>query len=157
MAGTTGLIVKDVTGLIGPIIDEMGFDLVDVEFLSDRGRWVLRIYLDKVGGITLDDCASISREIGDLIEVKDVIQHEYVLEVSSPGLTRPLSKEKDFLWAIGKKVKVRMNAPLEDRRNFTGYLRDFQEGILRIEAEDGLFSLPLANMKKARLVSEFED
>ena len=99
--------LKKISYLVEPLIDEMGFELVDIEYLSERGRWVLRIYADKKGGITLDDCARVSRELGDFIDVKDVIQHEYVLEVSSPGLNRPLKKEKDFLRAVGKKVKVK--------------------------------------------------
>jgi len=157
MTGITGLIVGNVTELIKPIIYEMGFELIDVEFLTERGRWILRIYLDKFGGITLDDCANVSREIGDLIDIKDIIQREYVLEVSSPGLNRPLKNEKAFLWAIGKKVKVSLNTPVDSRTNFVGYLREFQKGILRIETESGFFSLPFADIKKARLVSEFED
>ena len=79
----------------------MDVELVDIEYLSEHGRWVLRIYVDQEGGITLDGCARVSREIGDLIDVKDILQHEYVLEVSSPGLNRPLKKEKDF-WFLRK-------------------------------------------------------
>ncbi len=156
-ADVAGVIIKDVTELIGSVIDEMGFQLVDVEFLSERGRWILRVYVDKADGITLDDCANVSREIGDLIDVKDIIDREYVLEVSSPGLNKPLKNESAFLWAIDKKIKVTIHTPFDGRKIFIGYLRDFQKGILRIETESGFFSLTLADVKKARLVSEFED
>ncbi|NIR14915.1 MAG: ribosome maturation factor RimP, partial [Desulfobacterales bacterium] len=94
------------------ILGGMGFELVDVQYLPKYGRWVLRLYIDKEGGVTIDDCAQVSREIGDLIDVKDVIMHEYILEVSSPGLNRPLKKETDFIWARGKRVKVRMAKPV---------------------------------------------
>ena len=157
MAKLADLVVRDVNRLIEPILNEMGFELVDIEYLSEHGRWVLRIYVDSEDGITLDDCARVSNEIGDLIDVNDIFEHEYVLEVSSPGLNRPLKKEKDFLKAVGKKVKVKMINPVKERRNFTGYLKAFQDGMLYIEVRNELISLPLRDVKKANLVYEFED
>jgi ribosome maturation factor RimP len=149
-------VIEEVTRLTEPILDEMGFEMVDVEYLSERGRWVLRIYADKEGGLTLNDCASISREIGDLIDVKDIVAHEYVLEVSSPGLNRALKKETDFSWALGKKIKVRMAYPIEGRRNFTGRLRRFQGGILDLDVQSDRVSLPLGDVEKANVVHEFD-
>ena len=157
MAKLADLVVRDVNRLIEPILNEMGFELVDIEYLSEHGRWVLRIFVDSEDGITLDDCARVSNEIGDLIDVNDIFEHEYVLEVSSPGLNRPLKKEKDFLKAVGKKVKVKMINPVKERRNFTGYLKAFQDGMLYIEVRNELISLPLRDVKKANLVYEFED
>jgi len=148
-------ITEEVSRLIGPVLDDMGYELVDVEYITHYGRWVLRLYVDKEGGITLDDCAQASREVGDLIDVKDIIDHEYVLEVSSPGLNRPLKKEKDFLRALGKKIRVRMSSPVEGRRNFTGTLMRFQEGTLGLEMEDRLVTLPWQEVEKASLVYEF--
>ena len=124
MVGAT-LITKQVADLVQPILDEIGFELVDVEYLSKYGKWVLRMYIDREGGVTIDDCARVSRELGDLIDIKNVIEHEYVLEVSSPGIDRPLKKEKDFIRAIGKKIKVKMAFPINGRRNFSGRLKDF--------------------------------
>ncbi|MBW1829958.1 MAG: ribosome maturation factor RimP [Deltaproteobacteria bacterium] len=144
--------IKKISHLVEPLIDEMGFELVDIEYLSERGRWVLRIYADRKGGITLDDCARVSRELGNFIDVKDVIQHEYVLEVSSPGLNRPLKKEKDFLRAVGKKVKVKMFVPLKGRRRFTGLLKKYQEMNLYLEVDNNLVLLPLQDVEKANLV-----
>lgn len=149
--------IERISHLVEPLIDEMGLELVDVEYLSERGKWVLRIYADKKGGITLDDCARVSREIGDFIDVKDVIQHEYVLEVSSPGLDRPLKKEKDFLRAVGKKVKVKTFVPLKGRRRFTGYLKKYEEMNLSIEVDNNLVLLPLQDVEKANLVYEFKN
>ena len=147
---------RAVTPLIETILDEMGFELVDIEYLSEHGRWVLRIFVDNEGGITVDDCTRVSREIGDLIHVKDHIPHEYVLEVSSPGLDRPLKKEKDILWAVGRKVKVKMERPIKGRRNFTGYVRSFKDSMLYLEVEDGLVTLPWGHVAKANLVYEFD-
>ena len=116
---------------------------------------MLRLYIDTEGGVTIDDCARVSREIGDLIDVKDVIMHEYILEVSSPGLNRPLKKERDFVWAKGKRVKVRMVKPVNGRRNFSGYLKNFEDGTLYVEAEGSLVALPWVEVDKAHLVYEF--
>ena len=143
------------TQIIEPIVDEMGFELVDVEYLSEHGRWVLRIYVDKEGGITLDECARVSREVGDLIDVKDIIQHKYVLEVSSPGLNRPLKREKDFQRAVGKKIEIKMAIPVEGRRHFIGYLRKFQGDTLYLEVENNLVPLSLRDVKRSKLVYEF--
>ena len=151
------LITGKITDLAEPVLDDLGFELVDVEYLSEHGRWVLRIYIDKEGGVTIDDCVNLSREIGDLIDIKDVIEQEYVLEVSSPGLNRPLKKERDFTRVIGKKIKVRMSAPVKGRRNFSGYLKDFKDQKLYIEVEGELINLSWKEVDKANLVYEFED
>jgi ribosome maturation factor RimP len=105
--------------------------------------------------VTIDDCARVSGEIGDVVDVKDIIIHEYNLEVSSPGLNRPLTKEKDLIWAIGKRIKVRMVAPVNGRRNFNGYLKDFQDGILHLETEGKIEALSWPEVDKANLVYEF--
>lgn len=148
-------IAEQVADLVEPALEDMDFELVDVEYLSRHGKWVLRLYIDKEGGVTLDDCARVSREFGDLIDVKDIIIHKYVLEVSSPGLDRPLKKEKDLEHAIGKKIKVKTVAPVKGRQNYTGYLRNFQKGILYIELENGPVHLPWKEVEKANLVYEF--
>lgn len=149
-------VVTRVTELIEPILREMGFELVDVEYLNAQGRWVLRIYVDKEeGGVTLDDCATVSGEIGDLIDVKDIIRHRYMLEVSSPGLDRPLKREKDFFRAMGKKIRVKTRVPIEGRRNFTGVLDAFEDDRVGLALDDGRVSIPLGNVEKARLVYDF--
>ena len=155
MSKNVPLIIKQITGLIGPVLDDIGFELVDLEYLSKHGRWVLRLYIDKDGGVTIDDCARVSREIADLIDVKDIIEHEYVLEVSSPGVNRPLKKNRDFILAIGKKIKVKMVTPVEGQRNFTGNLKNFQERTIYLETEGKLVTLPLPEVDKANLIFEF--
>jgi ribosome maturation factor RimP len=149
--------VREVSLLIEPILDEMQIELVDVEYLSEGGRWVLRIYVDRDGGITLDDCVQVSREIEDLIEVKDVFQQAYVLEVSSPGLNRPLKKEKDFVRAVGENVDIRMAAPVDGRRNFKGRLESFEDGVLCVNVNDDRFHLPCGGVEKANLIYDFGD
>jgi ribosome maturation factor RimP len=151
------LIREQIADIAEPILDELGFELVDVEYLSKHSRWVLRIYIDKNGGVTIDDCAMVSGELGDLIDIKDIIEHEYVLEVSSPGLNRPLSKDSDFTRAVGKKIKVKMSAPQKGRRNFTGYLKEFHNRSLSLEVEGRLINLQRSEIEKANVVYEFED
>ncbi|MFO7986554.1 MAG: ribosome maturation factor RimP [Desulfatiglandaceae bacterium] len=147
--------VQTVIQLIEPVLEEMDVELVDVEYRFEQGRWVLRIYVDMQGGISVDDCARVSREIEDLIEINDIFQQEYVLEVSSPGLNRPLKKEKDFIRVKGEKIKVRMRRPLKGRRNFTGYLIAVKDGSAYLDVTEGRVALPLDGMEKANLVYDF--
>jgi len=149
-------VTEQVAALVEPVVDEMGVELVDVEYLSENGRWILRIYVDKPGGVTLDDCVRVSREIDDLIEVKDIFHQEYVLEVSSPGLNRRLKKERDFERVVGKTIRVRMITPIRGRRNFKGILHSFENGILRLRVEDDSFLLPYRDLDRANLVYEFK-
>ncbi len=149
------MIIKKIVNLLEPILDERGYELVDVEYLSKHGKWILRIYIDKNGGITIDDCAQVSEEFGDLLDIKEVIKHEYVLEVSSPGVNRPLKKEKDFTRAIGQKIRVTISAPINGRRNFKGYLQGFQDRTLHLEIDGKRISLPWQEIEKANLVYEF--
>lgn len=154
MSVAYGTISGQVTALVEPVLDEMGFELVDVEYLGAGGRRVLRIYMDRPGGVNLDDCARVSREISVLIDVKDLVPESYVLEVSSPGLNRRLKKEKDFVWAMGKKVKVRMKDPLKGRRNFAGRLEDMKEGMIVVALDQGRTELLIQDIEKATVVYE---
>jgi len=157
MARYAKQIANDVTALVEPIVEELGFELVDVEYVTERGRHILRIYVDKEGGITVDECAQVSNEIGDLIDVRGIISHGYVLEVSSPGLNRPLRKEKDFLWALGRKVKLKTIEPIEGRRNFTGYLKECSRGNIVLELPERSVTLSLKSLEKANLMYEFDE
>ncbi len=156
MAKAVDDIVSEALMLVSPVLDDMGLELVDIEYLTERGRWVLRIYIDKPGGVTLDDCAEVSNEVGALLDVKDIIPTHYVLEVSSPGLDRPLKKETDFLRFVGEKIKVRMKHDIYGRKNFTGIFRRYEKGTLYVEVEGNIFSLPRADVAKANLVYTFD-
>lgn len=123
--------------LLIPIVEEHGFELVDVEYVKEGGNWYLRAYIDKPGGIAVDDCEVVSRALSDLLDEKDFIEESYILEVSSPGLGRPLKKEKDFQRSLGKEVEVRTYRAIDRQKEFTGVLKDFDKNIVTIEFEDG--------------------
>ena len=148
--------MRVVGNIIEPVIDELGYELLDVEYVVERGRWTLRIYIDKEGGVSVNDCAIVSKEVSPILDVEDPIDNSYVLEVSSPGLNRPLTKEKHFVWAIGKKIKVKTEMPIQGRRNFTGLLQDFKDGTLFLNIEGEIFSLSYDNIEKANLVYEID-
>jgi len=146
---------QEVSDLVAPALEDMGFELVDVEYVSKQGRWVLRLFLDREGGVTIDDCARVSGEIGDLIEVTDIIDHEYVLEVSSPGIERPLKKKTDFQKAVGRKVNVRTIHPREGRRNYAGVLVRVEGDVITLLLDGAEVSFPIEELEKANLVHEF--
>ena len=156
MEPKTQSLVKQVESIVEPILEEMGYELVDVEYVSSYGRWILRLFVDKEGGVTIGDCARISAELGDLIDVKEFIRHEYNLEVSSPGLDRPLRKEKDLYRALGKRVKVRTATALGGRRNFAGVLLRYGDGILHLEVDGHAVALSWSDVAKANLIYEFK-
>ena len=122
--------------LLLPIIGQHGFELVDVEYVKEGGNWYLRAYIDKPGGITVDDCEVVSRALGDLLDEKDFIEESYILEVSSPGLGRPLRKDKDFARSIGEEVEVKTFRPINHQKEFTGILREYDKDNIIIEMED---------------------
>ena len=102
--------------LLLPIMEEHQFELVDVEFVKEAGNWFLRAYIDKPGGIGVDDCETVSRRLSDLLDEQDFIEESYILEVSSPGLGRPLKKDKDFERNMGKLVEIRTYRPIEKQK-----------------------------------------
>ena len=122
--------------LLLPILQELSFELVDVEYVKEVGTWYLRAYIDKPGGIAINDCETVSRALSDLLDEKDFIDDSYVLEVSSPGLGRPLRKEKDFLRSIGEEVDVRTFRPIDHQKEFTGVLKSFDKEKIVLEMED---------------------
>ena len=151
-------VIRDrVFSLIEPVLEDSGFELVEVEYLSMHGRWVLRLFIDKEGGVTIDDCAGVSRDLGDIIDVKEIIDHEYVLEVSSPGLNRPLRKEKDFIRIIGSRIKLKMTRDINGQKNFAGKLKNFSNRIIFLEIDGKLVELPLDDVEKSNLIYDFGD
>ena len=120
-----------------PLMEENSFELVDVEYVKEAGNWYLRAYIDKEGGITVDDCEIISRKLGEWLDEKDFIADSYILEVSSPGLGRPLKKEKDFNRSIGKDVDIKLYKPFNKQKDFTGTLISYDKDTITIAQEDG--------------------
>ena len=122
--------------LLLPIIESHGFELVDVEYVKEGGTWYLRAYIDKPGGITVDDCEVISRAFSDVLDEKDYIEDTYIFEVSSPGLGRPLKKEKDFARSIGEEVEIRTYRAIDRQKEFIGILIEYDKDTVTIEYED---------------------
>ena len=120
-----------------PVLDEHQFELVDVEYVKEAGNWYLRAYIDKEGGITVDDCEVISRMLSDWLDREDFIQDSYIMEVSSPGLGRPLKKDKDFERSLGKEVEIRLFKARNKQKEFTGLLKSYDKEHVTIELEDG--------------------
>lgn len=151
----------ELPGLLERTVDGLGYEFVSVE-LSNRGR-MLRIFIDKpasgpedavASGITVDDCARVSNQLARVLEVEDIDYDR--LEVSSPGLDRPLKKEADFARFTGEQARLTLRVPVEGRRNFTGVMRAVADGKLQMEIEGSLVSVDLANVDKARLVPKIE-
>ncbi len=120
-----------------PIVEEYGFELVDVEYVKEGSIWYLRAYIDKPGGISIDDCEAVSRRLSDILDEKDYIDEAYILEVSSPGLGRPLKKEKDFKRSLGEEVEIRTYRMIEKQKEFTGILKEYDEKTVTIEEDGG--------------------
>lgn len=123
--------------LLEPIVAGFGFELVDVEYVKEAGTWYLRVYIDKPGGITVDDCEAVSRKFSDVLDERDYIEDAYIFEVSSPGLGRPLKKEKDFKRSLGEEVEIKTYRAIDRQKEFTGILKDYDKDTVTIEYEDG--------------------
>ena len=120
-----------------PLMEEYRFELVDVEYVKEAGNWYLRAYIDKEGGFTVDDCETVSRWHSDWLDKEDFIEDSYILEVSSPGLGRPLKKEKDFVRNKGKEVDIKLYKAIDRQKDFTGILTDFDKDTVTITMGDG--------------------
>ena len=123
--------------LLETIVEELGFELVDVEYVKEAGNWYLRAYIDKPGGIAVDDCEAVSRRFSDILDEKDYIDDSYIFEVSSPGLGRPLKKEKDYQRSIGEEVEIRTYRAINKQKEFIGVLKEFDKNTVTISYEDG--------------------
>jgi ribosome maturation factor RimP len=142
-----------------PLVEEEGMELIYVECLRMKSRWLVRIFLDKEGGVTIDDCAGISDQLGDILNVHDVPPGQYTLEVSSPGLDRPLEREKDFLKYLGSKVFIRVDEKINGTRNFQGKLIDLidEDGrrTVILDVAGMIFRIPRDRVIKAHVICEF--
>lgn len=122
--------------LIVPLIEENNFELVDVEYVKEGSSWYLRVYIDKEGGITVIDCETISRAFNEILDKEDYIEDAYIFEVSSPGLMRPLKKDKDFQRSIGRLIEVRLFKAVDRQKEFEGRLMSFDKDSITIKLED---------------------
>ena len=128
---------KRVEAYLMPVMEKNQFELVDVEYVKEAGTWYLRAYIDKEGGFTVDDCELVSRQLGEWLDREDFIDDSYILEVSSPGLGRPLKKEKDFKRSLGEQVEVRLYRAADRQKEFTGALAAYDEDTVTLRFEDG--------------------
>ena len=149
-----GELLERLWRLLEPVVESRGLELLEVEFQRETRGWVLRLYIDREdGGVTLDDCTAVSREVGDLLDVKDPIDHPYHLEVSSPGLDRPLRRPKDFQKWAGHRVRIMVSGPR--KKTIQGVLSGLQDETVEIETALGPQRVPLKEIAKARLVYEW--
>jgi ribosome maturation factor RimP len=142
--------------LVNPLVEANNFELVDVEFVKEAGTNYLRIYIDKEGGITIDDCEIISRALSDLLDEKDFIDEAYILEVSSPGLGRPLKKDKDFARSIGEDVDIKLFKPIDKQKEFSGVLEAYDDKEITIKLdEDTIMKFNRKDIALIRLAFDF--
>ena len=142
--------------LLLPIVERHGFELVDVEYVKEAGNWYLRAYIDKPGGITVDDCEVVSRAFSDVLDEKDYIEDTYIFEVSSPGLGRPLKKDKDFQRNLGEEVEVRTYKPINKQKEFVGLLDAWDKETVTLQLESGeMMTIARADIALIRQYIEF--
>ena len=138
--------------LFKPLEGINGLELVDIEFVKEGESHYLRVFIDKPGGISLEDCKMVNEELSQGLDREDPIPQSYILEVSSPGLNRPLKKDKDFQRFTGREVKIKTYVPLGEQKVFKGILKGFNQGIVSVETEAGVKEIPLDKIAKANLV-----
>ena len=141
--------------LVMPIIEANKFELVDVEYVKEAGNWYLRVYVDKESGIAVDDCEVVSRALSDLLDAEDFVEDSYILEVSSPGLGRPLKKEKDFVRSVGKEVDIHLYKSIDRQKEFTGVLKSWSKEEIVLQIEDADVAFDRTNVALIRLSFDF--
>lgn len=151
----TETVSKKVESLALPVLAELGLELVEVQYRRERNGWVLRLIIDKEGGVNLDDCTGVSREIGQLLDIEDFIEQAYNLEVSSPGLDRPLKSMADFTRFIGRKARIKTSEALNGERVFIGRIQKTTGDAIILETGRRELTIPFSQVSKARLEVDF--
>jgi len=159
MTDTPHTYQEEMRRLIEPLLESENMELIDIECLRMKSRWLVRLYIDKDGGVTIDDCSEISKQAGDLLDVHDLPPGPYTLEVSSPGLDRPLTRDKDFIKYLGCKVRVKVGEKIDGTRNFQGKLIDYLDEngrkTLLVDVSGKVYRIPKDLVVKAHLEYEF--
>ena len=149
--------MQDLTALFEPVIQSMGYELVGVEFLGSTQHGTLRVYIDHENGIGVDDCAAISHQISGILDVEELIQQAYDLEVSSPGINRPLFRARDYEQFSGHSAKIKMAVALDGRKNFKGLLQGVTDtGAVEIMVDNEVYELSIGDIAKANLTDEIK-
>ncbi len=142
----------EIRRLLEPAIELMGYELVDLDARIGGRKGLLRLYIDSADGVGLDDCEKVSHQVSGILDVEDPIPGEYVLEVSSPGLDRPLTRPEHFERYSGSEAKIVLRVPLDGRRRFRGWLEGVEDGVVKLRVDGELFRLRVADIETARLV-----
>lgn len=141
--------------LVAPLIEQNNFELVDIEYVKEGSNWYLRVYIDKPGGINVDDCELISRALSDKLDEEDFIDDAYILEVSSPGLGRPLKKDKDFERSLGEDVEIKLYRMKDGTKDYRGFLKSYNKEEIVIEDNDEEITFKRSEIALVRLALDF--
>jgi ribosome maturation factor RimP len=148
--------LEQLQALLAPVVEALGYECWGIEFLAQGKHSVLRVYIDHANGILVDDCEKVSRQLSGVLDVEDPISVEYTLEVSSPGMDRPLFTLEQFARHAGEQVKIRLRSPFEGRRNFQGLLRGVEEQDVVVLVDDHEYLLPIDSVDKANIIPRFD-
>ncbi|WP_068828319.1 ribosome maturation factor RimP [Pseudomonas sp. BMS12] len=148
--------LEQLQAMLAPVVESLGYQCWGVEFISQGRHSLLRVYIDHSNGILVDDCEAVSRQISAVLDVEDPITSEYTLEVSSPGMDRPLFTLEQFAGHVGEQVKIKLRSPFEGRRNFQGLLRGVEEQDVVVQVDDHEFLLPIDLIDKANIIPRFD-
>ncbi|HEY6610776.1 MAG TPA: ribosome maturation factor RimP [Pseudomonas sp.] len=148
--------LEQLQALLAPVVEALGYQCWGVEFISQGRHSLLRVYIDNPDGVLIDDCEKVSRQISGVLDVEDPISGEYTLEVSSPGMDRPLFTLEQFAAHVGEQVKIRLRSPYEGRRNFQGLLRGVEEQDVVVQVDEHEYLLPIDSIDKANIIPRFD-
>ncbi|CDF86285.1 Ribosome maturation factor RimP [Pseudomonas knackmussii B13] len=148
--------LEQLQALLAPVVEALGYECWGLEFISQGRHSLLRVYIDRAEGILIEDCETVSRQVSGVLDVEDPISGEYTLEVSSPGMDRPLFTLEQFARYVGEQVKIRLRIPFERRRNFQGVLRGVEEQDVVVLVDDHEYLLPIDSIDKANIIPRFE-
>lgn len=143
-------------GFLRRVVESDGMELLHVEYQFKGNASILRVYIDKPGGVNLEDCEKVSKHASVVLDVEKLIPHHYTLEVSSPGLERPLFKPSDYERFRGKEIRLVTVEKLDDRRRFRGFIREFSQGILKLQCEERVHDIPFNKIRGANLIHRFD-
>lgn len=148
-------IVETVKEFSDPLVSNLGYELVDVEFVKEQSEYFLKIFIDKLGGVNLEDCQLVSEKIGEKLDQIDIIDVSYYLEVSSPGLDRPIKTDKDIIRNLGKEVEINLYKAIEGKKHFEGILKDYDENTVTIQLEENNVVIPRELISLMRQIIHF--
>ena len=157
MSAVTAVRSNRLETVLGPVVDGLGYELLGIERSGGSGAEVLRLYIDHENGITVDDCEAVSRQVSGVLDVEDALRGAYTLEVSSPGIDRPLFTLEQYRRFIGEPVVLRLRRPLEARRNWRGVLVDVGDDAVTVEADGARQEIPFADIDRGRLQPEWPE